>query len=113
IAEEVGTPEGKILPADKPELRYLIDSYLDWTALQQIPVIQGASLYLGAVETAPWSRLGGGCRAAFLHLRGRGDFLALQLIDIPPGAGTDWVRHLYDEVFYVLAGHGRVSIEGG
>jgi mannose-6-phosphate isomerase-like protein (cupin superfamily) len=76
-----------------------------------VPVIEGAAVDLGAVATAPCKRLGGGCGAAFLHLRGRGDFLALQLIEIPPGASTDRLRHLYDEVFYVLSGHGRASIE--
>jgi quercetin dioxygenase-like cupin family protein len=101
------------LPAEKSDLRYLIDSYLDWTKCQQVPVIDGAAVDLEAVATAPWSRLGGGCGAAFLHLRGRGDFLALQLIEIPPGGSTDWLRHLYDEVFYVLAGRGRAGIEDG
>lgn len=95
----------------KADLRYLIDSYLDWTASEPIPVIEGRSVDLYSVATAPWPRLGGGCRAAFAHLRGRGDFLGVQILEIPPGAQTDWLRHLYDEVFYVLAGQGSTSIE--
>ena len=39
--------------------------------------------------------------------------MALQVIELPPGAQTDWARHLYDEVFYVLSGHGSTSIEPG
>ena len=39
--------------------------------------------------------------------------MALQLIELPPGVSTDWLRHLYDEVFYVLAGSGRAAIETG
>src|SRR5438105_3572404 len=96
--------------AGKPD-RYLIDSYLEWTARQGIPVHEGAAVELDAAETAAWPRLGGGCRAAFLHLRGRGDFMALQLIEIPPGGRTDRLRHLYDEVFYVLSGAGSTKIE--
>jgi mannose-6-phosphate isomerase-like protein (cupin superfamily) len=99
------------LTGGKADLRYLIDSYLDWAARQQIPVVEGLGVDLDGVATAPWGRLGGGCRGAFVHLRGRGDFLALQLIEIPPGAQMDWARHLYDEVFYVLSGRGSTSIE--
>ena len=74
---------------DNAALRYLIDSYLDWSRQQGIPVIEGVALDLNSIETAPWPRLGGGCKAAFVHLRGRGDFISLQVIDIPPGARTD------------------------
>ncbi len=48
-----------------------------------------------------------------MHLRGRGDFLGAQLIEILPGAQTDWLQHLYDEVFYVLSGQGSTSIALG
>jgi len=105
------TREEEPLSGGKADFRYLIDSYLEWAAGQHIPVVDGLAVDLNSVETAPWPRLGGGCRGAFLHLRGRGDFLALQLIEIPPGAHMDWARHLYDEVFFVLRGRGSTSIE--
>ncbi|HEY6259927.1 MAG TPA: hypothetical protein VIY51_29465 [Xanthobacteraceae bacterium] len=93
--------------------RYLIDSYLDWVARERVPVVEGLGVDLDDVATAPWPRLGGGCRAALVHLRGRGDFLGVQLIEIPPGVQTDWLRHLYDDVFFVLSGRGSTSIELG
>jgi mannose-6-phosphate isomerase-like protein (cupin superfamily) len=92
------------------ELRYLIDTYLDWTKAQNLPVVDGVAVDLSAVETAAWPRLGAGCRAAFVHLRGRGDFVALQVIDIPQGSQTERLHHLFDEVFYVLSGSGRVTV---
>jgi len=95
------------------ELRYLIDTYLDWTKRQQVPIVEGIAVDLHTVETAPWARLGGQCEAAFIQLRGRGDFIGLHLIEIPPGGHTDWLRHLYDEVFYVLSGHGSTIVEAG
>ncbi len=101
------------MASDNAKLRYLIDSYLEWTKDQAIPVVEGIAVDLNKVETAPWARLGGGCKAAFVHLRGRGDFVALQVIDIPPGARTDVMRHLYDDVFYVLSGSGSATIETG
>jgi len=94
-------------------LRYLLDPYRDWAARQQIPIVEGLAADLDRVETAPWERFGGGCRCAFIHLAGRGDFLALQLIEIPPGGRTQWLRHLYDEVFYAVAGHGGAVIDLG
>src|SRR5205085_2920488 len=98
---------------DNAKLRYLIDTYLDWAKGQGIPIIEGVAVDLNQVATMPWARLGDDCRAAFVHLRGRGDFVALQLIELPPGAATDMARHLYDEVFYVLSGTGSATIDLG
>ena len=96
--------------ASNAELRYLIDTYLDWTKRQQVPIVEEFAVDLNTVETAPWAQLGGRCRAAFIQLHGRGDFVGLHLIEIPPGGHTDWQRHLYDEVFYVLSGHGSTMV---
>ncbi len=98
---------------DKGGRRDLVDTYLDWMARQGIPIVEGVAVDLNAVETAPWSRLGGGARAAFVQLRGRGDFVGLQVIEIPPGSATDWARHLYDDIFFVLSGHGSTVIDAG
>jgi hypothetical protein len=62
--------------AAKPDLRYLIDSYLVWAAGEGVPIVEGVAIDLDRVETAPWARVGKDCRGAFVHLRGRGDFLA-------------------------------------
>ena len=70
---------------DKGGLRDPVDTYLDWMARQGIPIVEGVAVDLNAVETAPWSRLGGGARAAFVQLRGRGDFVGLQVIEDPAG----------------------------
>ncbi len=94
-------------------LRYLIDSYLEWAARQGVPIIEGIAVDLNAVETAPWPRLGGKCRAAVVQLRGCGDFVGIHVIEIPPGDATDWARRLYDEVFYVLSGHGSAVVDVG
>jgi len=94
-------------------LRYLIDSYLDWSRSEGIPIVDAFAVDLTTVETAPWPRLGDGVRAAFVHLKGRGDFVGIQVIDLPPGARTAPLRHLYDEVFYVLSGHGSATIDVG
>ncbi len=101
IADNIGS-------LDKPG-----DTYTDWMARQGIPIVAAVAVDLNTVRTAPWPRLGGGARAAFVELRGRGDFVGLQVIEIPPASATDWARHLYDDVFYVLSGHGSTSIDVG
>ncbi|MCW2716481.1 hypothetical protein [Pseudonocardia sp.] len=89
--------------------RFLTDPYLDWTAGEGIPVVEDFGVDLLAVETAPWARLG--ADAAFVHLKGRGDFLDIVVADIAPGRATEPQRHLYEEVVYVLSGHGSTTIE--
>ena len=93
------------------DLRYLIDSYIDWSKAEGIPVIDAFAVDLTTVETKPWPRFGKDVRGAFVHLKGRGDFVALQVIDIVPGGRTEVLRHLYDEVFYVLWGNGSAAVE--
>lgn len=114
---DVQEPGAPAYPAtiDNRALRYLIDSYVDWADAQGIPVIQAIGVDLFRVETAPWPSLGAGVRAAFVHLAGRGDFVSLLVIDLPPGGKTEVARHLFDEVFFVLSGHGgaQVQIGGG
>ena len=61
------------------------------------------------VETAPWARTG--VPGAFVHLKGRGDFMSLFVIDLPPGGKTSPQQHLYEEVIYVLSGHGSTKVE--
>ena len=98
---------------DKSKPRYLLDSYLEWSKGQGIPLVDGVAVDLNNVATESWTRLGDNCQAAFVHLRGRGDFVALQVIELPPGASTDMTRHLYDEVFFVLSGNGSTAVELG
>src|SRR3954465_4653977 len=98
---------------DSSNLRYLIDCYRDWMVGEGLPIVEGIAVDLHTVETALWPRRGGGTRGAFVQLRGRGDFVGLQVIDIPPRGATDWAHHLFDEVFYVLAGHGSAVIDAG
>lgn len=93
--------------------KFLLDPYLAWSAAEGIPVIDAIAADLNVVEVAPWKRIGGNCRGALVHIKGRGDFVALHLIEIPPGGSTDWIRHVYDDVYYVLSGHGNATVEPG
>ncbi len=95
--------------ADPTGIKFLLDPYLDWVKGEGVPVVEGHAVDLHKVEVAPWARVS--ANGAFVHLQGRGDFVALQIIEIPPGGKTSWQRHLYDDVFYVLSGHGSAVVE--
>ncbi|MFY9897683.1 MAG: hypothetical protein WAK67_07785, partial [Xanthobacteraceae bacterium] len=89
--------------------RYGVDPYLDWLAGEAIPVTEDYGVDLFAVETAPWPRYA--VNGAAVHLKGRGDFANMFLFDIGPGQSTAPQRHLYEEVVYVLEGHGSTQLE--
>jgi uncharacterized RmlC-like cupin family protein len=46
-----------------------------------------------------------------VHLKGRGDFVSIFVLDLAPGAKTEPQRHLYEEVVYVLSGYGSTTVE--
>src|SRR3974390_137333 len=89
--------------------RYGVDPYLDWLAGGGIPGIEDYGVYLFDVKTAPWPRYG--VNGAAVHVKGRGDFANMFLFDIGHGKSTAPQRHLYEEVVYVLEGHGSTQLE--
>jgi gentisate 1,2-dioxygenase len=91
------------------EARLLTDPYMEWLADQGIPVVEDFGVDLLEVETAPWDVLG--ANAAFVNLKGRGDFISVTLLDLPPAGATEPQRHLYEEVVYVLSGRGSTTVE--
>lgn len=91
------------------EPRYLVDTYLDWTESEGIPVVEDFCVDLMKVETKPWARLG--ANGAFVHMKGRGDFISIFLMELAPGAKTQQQKHLYEEVFYVLSGYGTIVVQ--
>ena len=91
------------------EPRFLFDPYLDWVEKEGPAVTEGLGIDLLDIETVPWPRLE--VDGAFAHLRGRGDFVSIFVVDIPPGGKTAPQRHLFEEVVYVLEGHGSTTIK--
>ena len=89
--------------------RVSIDVYLEWIRKEGIPVAEDFGVDLLKVPTARWDRVE--ANGAAVHLKGRGDFLCMFVLDIAPSAATAPQRHLYEEVFYVLEGRGSTTIE--
>ena len=86
-----------------------VDVYLDWIQREAIPVTEDFGVDLLAVPTAKWARYG--VNGAAVHLKGRGDFLAMFVFELAASAATTPAKHLYEEVFYVLDGHGSTTVE--
>ena len=89
--------------------KMLLDPYGDWVADEGVPVVEDLGVDLKAVETADWPRYD--TDGAIVHLKGRGDFVSIFVIDLPPGKKTAPQKHLIEEVVYVISGHGSTTIE--
>ena len=95
--------------AESKQPVWLRDPYLEWVAREGVPVVEEFGVDLHTVETKTWPRFG--VPAAFVHLKGRGDFMSLFVIDLPPGGHCAPQRHMFEEVIYVLSGHGSTTID--
>jgi mannose-6-phosphate isomerase-like protein (cupin superfamily) len=89
----------------------VIDPYLEWARREGVPIHEDFGVDLLTAKTAPWPRLGDGCKAAFIHLKGRGDWMTVFLLEIAPGGKSAPQQHLFDELFYVISGTGSVVVE--
>jgi quercetin dioxygenase-like cupin family protein len=94
-----------------PDLRakYLVDPYLNWANAEGVPIVEGATLDLLALEAKPWARFG--MNGAICHVEGRCDYLSAFLFELTSGQSSAPVRHLYEDCFYVLEGKGVSEIE--
>ena len=97
-----------VIAAGKAARLYL-DPYQDWVEREGLSITKGVGVFLPGVETKPWPRYG--VNGAAVHLTGKGDFANCFAIDIPAGSSTDPQRHLYEEVVYVIEGHGSTEVE--
>jgi gentisate 1,2-dioxygenase len=91
------------------EPKFLTDPYLEWAGREGIPIVEDFGVDLLAVETGPWARMG--ARGAFVHVKGRGDYMSTFVCEIPPGGKTDPQQHLFEEVIYCLEGRGSTVVE--
>ena len=91
------------------EARYGIDSYAEWLQAEGLKPVEGLAIDLTQVETKEWARAG--CKAAALHLDGRGDFCNMFLFEIAPGKSAAPQKHVYEEVIYVVEGSGNTQLE--
>ena len=83
--------------------------YERWMLAQEVPIIHG--YFAADVPNQPmerWDRLG--CPATFLHLRGMEGRTAMYAVEIPPGGETRPIKHMYEQIVFVLKGQGRAEV---
>ena len=95
--------------APNQDLKFLLDPYGDWAKGEGVPIVEALGLDLFEVETKPWARWG--TDGAIVHLKGRGDFTSLFLLDLQPGGKSAQLKHMFEMVVYVLDGNGSTTIE--
>jgi mannose-6-phosphate isomerase-like protein (cupin superfamily) len=93
-----------------PPGKFLVDSYENWAKSEGVPIHTGAAVDLLTAEVKPWARYG--LNGACVHVSGRDDFLTVFLHELPPNSGSVQQQHLYEEIYYVLAGEGATEFEG-
>src|SRR5438067_10964749 len=91
--------------SEHPKL--LLDPYATWDEQEGVPITQDFGIDLLKVPTAPWPRFG--IEGGIAHLKGRGDFVSIFVLDFAPGAQTSPQKYMFEEVVYVLSGYGRPS----
>ncbi|MEK7210757.1 MAG: cupin domain-containing protein, partial [Candidatus Binatota bacterium] len=86
-----------------------IDTYHNWQQSQKIPINTGFFIEdLRKVEVAAWDHKGG--LGAFINLDGTGGTNDAYVCEIPPGKQLKPQRHLYEEMVFILDGHGATSV---
>ena len=88
---------------------FLHNSYLAWCDEQPVPVIDDFGIDLIKIETQPWDLYG--MNGAICLMKGRDDFVSVFCFDLPPGSKSRELHHLYEEIVYVMDGHGSTQIE--
>lgn len=94
--------------ADAAPDTYARDPYLEWAVAQGVPIVEDFCIDIRAVPVAPWARYG--MNGALCHLLGRDDCLTVFAFELPPGGRSASLHHLYEEVIYVISGHGSTMV---
>jgi len=92
-------------PADEG---FGLDPFIDWVKKEGVAVAKDFAVNMHKAETKAWPRFD--INGAVVQLTGRGDNVSIFLLDIPPGGKMSPQRHIYEEVCFVLEGHGSTEI---
>src|SRR5581483_85967 len=84
-------------------------AYQKWTEAQGIPIIRDFYIQnLREVELAPWDWKG--ARGVYLNLKGTGDVNDGYICEIAPGKSVKPQRLLFEEMIYIVSGHGSTTV---
>jgi oxalate decarboxylase/phosphoglucose isomerase-like protein (cupin superfamily) len=74
-----------------------------------VPAVGGFHIEdINAVELHPWARMGG--RGVYLNLEGSEGVNDCYICEIAPGKSLEPQKHLFEELVYVVSGHGATTV---
>ena len=80
------------------EKPFLSDPFLDWCEGEGVPIVEDFGIDLPKIDVKPWARFD--AHGAFAHLKGRGDWLSVFVLELQPGGKTSPQQHVLGEVLY-------------
>src|SRR5579871_2444146 len=83
--------------------------YERWKESQGLPTIRGYHVpNVYELELTPWAARGGS--GVFINLDGTGGFNDSYVYELAPTESSAPIKHIYDELIYVLAGRGACTV---
>jgi quercetin dioxygenase-like cupin family protein len=84
-------------------------TYQQFLERESIPVIQAFHIEdIRALELAPWERMGG--RGVYLNLEGTEGVNDCYVCEIAPGKSLNPQKHMFEELVFVISGHGATTV---
>jgi quercetin dioxygenase-like cupin family protein len=106
-------PEARI-PVPRPPASLPAEnswSYSKFKGEEGLPTVMGHHVGdVAELALAPWARMGG--RGTFINL-GDQEFTDAYVVEIAAGASLAPQRHLFEEIIYVIDGHGTTTVTHG
>lgn len=91
------------------ESKWNVLYFEEWVKREGIDLIRGHIVEnVFTTPLKPWARTGG--NAVQIQLEGTGEMNAAYIQEIPPGKELAPIRHLYEELIFVLKGRGSTSV---
>ncbi len=95
--------------AERRQMRVTLSAYDVFIGEQNIPIHRGLGVYDSRqLPLAPWKRMGG--QGTFIELDGQAGFFGMYVVEVPPGGALNPERHMYEEIFLVIEGHGSTEV---
>ncbi len=89
--------------------RVTLSAYDVFMDEQNIPIHRGMGVYdLRQLPLARWQRMGG--QGTFIELDGQAGYFGIYAVEVPAGGALNSERHMYEEMFLVIEGHGSTEI---
>ena len=89
--------------------KFLLEPYLDWAEAQGVPIYEDFAST--CARSRPSGGRGSGINGAICHLKGPRRLSSRSSRSrLPPGGSSAPVKHIYEEVIYVISGHGTTAV---